>query len=91
MFSTDPSELRLVPEVRRLRGGEPAALAGVRPETSPLLQLGSELVTVRHIVPATTTGRGETLISYRGYDLSVADRFPHFSFQKINLTMCTEG
>ena len=54
VFATDPSELRLVSEVRRLRRGEPAALAGVRPQTSPLLQLGSELLTVRHVVPTHT-------------------------------------
>lgn len=54
MFATDPSEFGLVPEVRRLQRGEPAALAGVRPETSPLLQLVSELLAVRHVVPTQT-------------------------------------
>ena len=61
VFSTDPSELRVDPEVCRLwgrGGGEPAALAGVSPETSPLLQFGSELLTVRHVVPVRKTKTG---------------------------------
>lgn len=51
VFTTDPSELRALSEICHLQRGNPAALTAVRPESPPLLQLGSELLTVRHVVP----------------------------------------
>lgn len=52
VFAADPGELGLPSEVRRLQDGEPAALAGVRPEPPPPPQLGPELLTVGGVVPA---------------------------------------
>lgn len=52
VFTADPGELGLPPEVRWVQGGEPAALAGVRPKTPPPVQLGPELLPVGRVVSA---------------------------------------
>lgn len=54
MFAADPGEPGLDPEVRGLQHGEPAALAGVRPETPAAPQLGPELLPVGRVVSAHT-------------------------------------
>lgn len=52
VFTADPRELGLSPEVRWFQDGEPAALAGVRPETPPPVQFGPELLPVGRVVSA---------------------------------------
>lgn len=52
VFTADPGELGLPPEVRWVQGGEPAALAGVRPKTPLPVQLGPELLPVGRVVSA---------------------------------------
>lgn len=52
VFTADPGELGLSPEVRWLQDGEPAALAGVGAETPPPGQLGPELLPVGRVVSA---------------------------------------
>lgn len=52
MFTADPGELGMSPEVRRFQDGEPAALAGVRSETPPPVQSGPKLLPVGRVVSA---------------------------------------
>lgn len=51
VFTADPHELGQFSEVCWLQDGKPATLAGVRPHTTPPVQSGPELVSVRYVVP----------------------------------------